>query len=714
MPRLAGHEPPPPTLERPPMPSQPDDIDGLLPVDDRPGGILLVDDLPQNRLVLGRRLSALGYAVAEAEDGEAALARVAEGGIELVLLDVNMPRMGGLEALAELRKTHGPAELPVIMLTASEQSGIVLRAIQAGANDYVVQPVQFDDLLRRVVTQLGRRRAEAALRISEERFKLALRASNQGIWDWNRETGAIYFSPNWKALIGCGEADGPASFEDWLALAHPEDRPLLAAAIEAYARGAAPQLDVEYRIRHRAGGYRWVRTRGAAYASSRQTASRIVGSQSDITDRKLVDAVTGLPNRIQFQEALEHALGDESRRPFAVALINIDRFRLTNEALGSDSGDLLLKAFADRFRAGLAPHHMLARLGGDHFALLAHETAGQTAMSALISTCRRQFETPIPVGEHALHVSFRVGAVIADDEHRVPGDLLYHADIALRSAKLQPEGRVAFAQRPARGVALARLQLENDLHRALAGDEFIAVFQPIVTLETGRTVGFEALARWRHPERGMVPPGSFIGVAEETGLIGGIDDKVLALACREAMQWPGRPFVAVNISGYRFGDPELVAGIDATVSASALDPRRLKLEITESTIMTDASATARTVKAIAARGIGVSIDDFGTGYSSLAYLHRFDATTLKIDRSFVNAMETDQGLEIVRTIIMLARTLEMSVVAEGIETLAQYDALRALGCEYGQGYYFAKPLSAADARRRLVVEAGSLQATVPS
>jgi EAL domain-containing protein (putative c-di-GMP-specific phosphodiesterase class I) len=287
--------------------------------------------------------------------------------------------------------------------------------------------------------------------------------------------------------------------------------------------------------------------------------------------------------------------------------------------------------------------------------------------------------------------------------------------MALRTAKLQPEGRVAFAKRPARGVALARLQLENDLHHALAADEFIAVFQPIVALETGRTVGFEALARWHHPERGMIPPGNFIGVAEETGLIGAIDDKVLTIACREAVNWPGRPFVAVNISGYRFGDPELVAGIDARVAQSALDPRRLKLEITESTIMTDASATARTVKAIAARGIGVSIDDFGTGYSSLAYLHQFDATTLKIDRSFVQAMgESEHGLEIVRTIIMLARTLEMSVVAEGIETLAQYDALRALGCEYGQGYYFAKPLSAADARRRLVVEAGSTTEVVAS
>jgi len=690
------------------MAHQPDNADGLLPVVARPGRILVVDDLAQNRLLLTRRLSAFGYSVAEAADGEAALARVAEGGIELLLLDVNMPRMGGLEALAELRKNHGPGELPIIMLTASEQGDVMLRAIQAGANDYVVQPVEFESLLRRVETQLGRRRAEAALRTSEERFKLALRASHQGIWDWDRDTGAIYFSPNWKALIGCGEADGPASFEDWLELAHPEDRALLAAAIDAYVRGEAPQLDVEYRIRHRSGGYRWARTRGAAYASSRQTASRIVGSQSDITDRKLVDAATGLPNRIQFQDVLGHALRAEPRRPFAVALINIDRFRLINEALGPDAGDALLKAFADRFRAGLTAEHKLARLGGDHFALLAHEIAEPAAMSALISACRRQFEAPIVVGEQALHVSFRVGAVIADAEHRVPGDLLYHADMALRTAKLQPEGRVAFARRPSRGVALARLQLENDLHHALAADEFIAVFQPIVALETGRTVGFEALARWHHPERGMIPPGNFIGVAEETGLIGAIDDKILTIACREAVNWPGRPFVAVNVSGYRFGDPDLVAGIDASVAESALDPRRLKLEITESTIMTDASATARTVKAIAARGIGVSIDDFGTGYSSLAYLHQFDATTLKIDRSFVQSMgESEHGLEIVRTIIMLARTLEMSVVAEGIETLAQYDALRALGCEYGQGYYFAKPLSAADARRRLVVEAGS-------
>src|SRR5271170_4730606 len=199
----------PPLLERPQMPNRPDNIGALLPVAAQPGRILVVDDLPQNRLVLTRRLSAFGYSVAEAGDGEAALARIAEGGIELVLLDVNMPRMGGLEALAELRKSHGPGELPVIMLTASEQGETMLRAIQAGANDYVVQPAEFESLVRRVETQLSRRRAEAALRTSEERFKLALRASNQGIWDWDRETGAIYFSPRWKALIGYGEAEGP-------------------------------------------------------------------------------------------------------------------------------------------------------------------------------------------------------------------------------------------------------------------------------------------------------------------------------------------------------------------------------------------------------------------------------------------------------------------------------------------------------------------------
>jgi EAL domain-containing protein (putative c-di-GMP-specific phosphodiesterase class I) len=299
--------------------------------------------------------------------------------------------------------------------------------------------------------------------------------------------------------------------------------------------------------------------------------------------------------------------------------------------------------------------------------------------------------------------------VLADSEHRVPGDLLHHADRALRTAKLQPGERVAFAERPVEGAALARLKLETDIHRGLVDDEFIPVFQPIVALESERTVGFEALVRWAKPGQPLLSPFAFVGVAEETGQIAAIDECVLAKACQEIAAWPGDHFVSVNVSGYRFGDPGLTAGIDRRLAESGLDPRRLKLEITESTIMTDAKTTARTVAAISERGIGVSIDDFGTGYSSLAYLHRFAASTLKIDRSFVMAMATEQGLEIVRMIVVLARSLKMAVVAEGIETKEQLVALRALGCDYGQGYYFAKPLTASDARARLDVESGAIK-----
>ena len=677
-----------------------------------PGGhILLVDDAREIRALLTRGLTNLGYRISAVADGKAALAAVAAGGVELVLLDIHMPEMDGFGVLTELRRTHGPVELPVIMVTSDNKSDDILRAIQAGASDYLVKPIEFKSLQWRIETHLARRRTEQALRDSEERFALALRGANEGLWDWNRETGAIYFGARWKALIGHGPDDGPQSFDDWVALIHADDRDAFQGAIDAHLRSETAQLDIEYRMRHRAGDYRWVRTRGAASATAGRSGARIVGSHSDVSGRKLVDVATGLPNRVQFYELLEGALG--AKRPFAVALINIDRFRLFNEGLGPDAGDRVLKGFAARFGAGLdgAPEgaHVLARLGGDQFALLAREIANEAEMGRLIARCRRQFTGPMEVDGQALHVSFRAGAVIADAEHRVPGDLLYHADRALRTAKLQPGERVAFAERAPRGAALARLKLENDIQRALGADEFIAVFHPIVALETNRTVGFEALARWQKPGQPLIAPGVFVGVAEETGLIGAIDERVLGAACRETAQMPGNPFISVNVSGYRFGDPALIAGIDQRLGESGLDPTRLKLEITESTIMTDASATARTVKAIAERCIGVSIDDFGTGYSSLAYLHRFDASTLKVDRSFVQAMETEQGLEIVRMIIVLARSLKMAVVAEGIETKPQLDALKALGCDYGQGYYFAKPLPVAEARARLEAEAGAIK-----
>ncbi|GIL38895.1 putative bifunctional diguanylate cyclase/phosphodiesterase [Roseiterribacter gracilis] len=662
----------------------------------RPGRILVVDDNGDNRTVLTRRLERRGYGVSEAVDGASALLQVAAGGIELVLLDVNMPEMSGLEVLAELRRTYNPVELPVIMVTANSHGDDILRAIQADANDYVVKPVEFEPLLRRIETHLARRRVEAALRISEERFALALRGSMVGVWEWDRDSDAVYFAPGLKGLIGYAEDEGPSTFNDWLDLAHPDDR----ARLESVLLSADHELQsllFEYRVRHSRGGYRWMRVRGNAYGVTRDDPGRVVGFQVDISDRKLVDPATGLPNRLQLLDALETALAAEPR--LAVALINIDRFRLINESLGTQGGDALLKLVAERLQTAVRPTDLLTCLGGDEFALLARNVQTDGDMRDIVDGLQARFSSPIELDGHELHVSLRVGAVLAGPEHRLAGDLLHHADLAQRQAKLRPDARLAFAVTPTRGAALARLQLENQLHRAVARGEFVAVFQPIVALATGRTVGFEALARWHHPERGEIAPGGFIPVAEETGIIGAIDDCVLGIACREAATWSGAQFVTVNVSGRRFADPSLIAVIDAKLAAARLDPGRLKLEITESTIMTDAAAAANTVRSIAARGIGVAIDDFGTGYSSLAYLHRFDANTLKIDSSFVKAMSaSEQGMEIARTIVMLARNLRMSVVAEGVETEAQRNTLLSLGCEYGQGYYFARPLSAEAAR----------------
>ncbi len=558
----------------------------------------------------------------------------------------------------------------------------------------------------------SRKRVELALRESEERYALAAEAANDGLWDWDLRTNRIYYSPRWKAMLGLG---GPAvgdDPEDWLSRVHPDDAAQLRILIAEHLTGGKSQFAREYRMRGAAGAYHWMLVRALVVRDEAGNAVRIAGSQTDISGRKniekqlkhdaLHDALTGLSNRSLFMDRLEHALARGRRRPditFAVLFLDLDRFKMINDSLGHILGDRLLTEFARRLERCVRPEDTVARLGGDEFTILLEDLADPSEAIQVAERINEALRTPFNLNGQEVFTTSSIGIAFGDAHYERAEQPLRDADTAMYQAKAGGKARHEVFDAAMHADVLTMLQLETDLRRAAERNEFELQYQPVVRMADRRVIGFEALIRWRHPQRGLVPPGEFIATAEETGLIAPIGWWVLEQACRQMHAWQARypvcaPLsVSVNLSASLFRLPDFHDRVAAVVKQAGLDASALKLEITEGALMDRAEASERTLHLLQEAGIQVQIDDFGTGYSSLNYLHRFDIDALKIDRSFVSSLDQDaESREIIQTIVTLARNLGLRTVAEGIETEAQFSCLRELGCDWGQGYLLAVPL----------------------
>jgi len=393
---------------------------------------------------------------------------------------------------------------------------------------------------------------------------------------------------------------------------------------------------------------------------------------------------------------------------FAVLFLDLDRFKNINDSLGHTHGDLLLVAFAERLERTLRPVDTLARFGGDEFAVLLTGIVDTTDAVRVAERIHAELSVPFNLDRNSAFATASIGIALSSSGYDRPEDILRDADIAMYRAKENGKARYEMFDQGMHARAVSRLQLESDLRQAVENNEFTIHYQPIVALKTGRLAGFEALVRWNHPRLGIVSPADFVPVAEETGLIVPIGQWVLEEACKKVREWqvnsPGHRALSlsVNLSARQVAQPDLLERIKGALSESTLQPHHLKLEITESVVMGNAEAAAQMFKQLRSLGVQLSIDDFGTGYSSLSYLHRFPLNYLKIDRSFVMRMTTDNDNAIVKTIATLAQNLGMEVIAEGIETEEQYQRLKELGCEYGQGFLFSRPVDADSASRLLV------------
>jgi len=685
--------------------------------------VLVVDDEELNRDLLSRRLQRSGFVVECADSGRNALNCLEEHSYDIVLLDSMMPGMSGMELLKLLRAVHSPDQLPVLMVTAVTESARVAEALDMGANDYVTKPVDFSVALARIRSQLARKRDKSALRVSEDRYAAVARGSNDGLWDWDLVTNLIYYSPRWKSMLGCAESEIGEGPEEWLSRVWESDRPRLEDAIREHLDSVTSVLEHEYRMRHADGSCRWILSRGVAVRHRSGRAVRLAGSSTDITDRKIMDALTKLPNRVHLMDRLQDVMGrrGESRNEFALLFLGLDRFKLVNESLGHVMGDHLLIEVARRIGevlatapAGASLANGAARIGGDEFTILVEGPATPEAVTNLAERVLRVCGQSFQIDGHSISCSASIGIAFGGPDYTDPEDIVRDADTAMYVAKSRGKGFWVVFEGAMRDRARARLEMETDLRKALEEGQFRVVYQSRVHMATGRIRGFEALARWMHPERGLIGPNEFIPVAEETGLINELGLWVLRESCRQMRAWHDSfpndpPFdISVNVSALQCQEPELAAEVRQILLETGLPAASLQLEITESLLLTDLDQAKRVLSSLKALGVGLKVDDFGTGYSCLRYLSTLPFDSLKIDRSFTLGLSDGEreSEELVKTIIAMARNLKLEAIAEGVENMEQVERLKALGCEYGQGFYYSRPVDADHAAALLREQTG--------
>lgn len=590
----------------------------------------------------------------------------------------------------------------------------------------------------------GRKQTEEALAESESRWNFALEGAGQGVWDHNLKNGTAYFSPMWRKMRGIG-LDEPVdpSREVWLARVHPDDRKRLIEETAQQNSGELTQNAFEYRERHRNGHYIWILSRGKPVEFMPDgSVARIIGTDTDITSLKLAeakaaeereqtyrkhlaalekahaateaahrlaeslarhDALTGLPNRRVFTETLDKAISRArlGSARYAVMIVDLDGFKPVNDINGHAAGDEVLREIAARLGDLASTDDTVARLGGDEFGVILEHgprEAVTEAASALAARIIDSISRPISIGERPVQVGASIGLAICPDDGTDSSTLLRAADMAMYRAKDEGRHRFRFFAQDMENELRERNALEQDVRRAVLDREIRPHYQPLVLLSENRLVGFEMLARWTHPTRGEIGPDTFIPIVEKLGLIGDMTYDLLRRVCRDARDWPPDITVAINISPLQLSDPLLPVKLLSILSELEFPPKRLEIEITESSLITDLDAARQALSTFHSFGITTSLDDFGTGYSSLYNLRELHFDKIKIDRAFVSSMHSNTGsARIVNSVIELARSLDLPIVAEGIEDRQELQEIVKRGGEYGQGYYFGRAMPAAEA-----------------
>lgn len=674
---------------------------------------LIVEDSDADAALILRELRRGGYepAFERVQTEEEMRDALARGPWQVVISEYSLPRFGALDALRVAK--HSGLDLPFLIVSGSIGEEIAVAAMKAGAHDYLVK-----DKLARLSPAIDRELKEAETRLkhrqSEERFRQLAESIQEVFWMTDPDKrDMLYISPSYETVWGrtCESLySDPRSFLESI---HPDDRERVTSAMAGQAAGG---YDEEYRIMRPDGSVRWIKDRAFPVRDASGAVHRIAGIAQDVTDRKqheetirhlaYYDALTGLPNRTLLHDRLQQAilLGRRAATTVAFLLMDLNRFKEVNDTLGHHKGDLLLQQVGGRLRGVVRESDTVGRLGGDEFAVLLLGVGDVDHAKRVADKLLKALEAHFVVDGLTLEVGASIGIALCP-LHADDGNLLMQrADVAMYAAKQAGAGAMIYSAEQDTH-SHRRLELVGELRAAIERDELTLHYQPKLSLAGRRVIGLEALVRWRHPQRGLIPPDQFISLAEQTGIIKPLTVWVLRAAMRQAKAWRAAGLavpVAVNLSARTLHDPTLPEEIERLLAASGVPPDGLGLEITESTIMVDPARAMEVLTRLSRMGVALSIDDFGTGYSSLGYLKKLPVSELKIDRSFVVQMARDaDDAVIVRSTIDLAHNLGLTVVAEGVEDRVTWARLADLKCDAAQGYYLSPPVPAEDLAARL-------------
>jgi len=695
--------------------------------------IMIVDPDTHTRALMQESISNAGFDVIAADSGRQGLDLCGEQMPSLILINFHLPDMDGITFCRNFRDMVTGKDVPLVIVTEGDDVEVIKQAYDSGATDFIVKPVNRDLLGHRLRYILRASTAMRSARTNERLLAEAQRIARMGNWTWDLCNEEMYVSDEICRIFGIPMASPCVFHQLFINAVHDHDKQALDQAIERALSGDT--TDVELRIRRPSGLERTLMVH--AESNSQASKKHLLGTMQDITERKkadeairklaFYDQVTGLPNRTLFREHLSVAMHHANRhgKKIAVLFLDLDNFKRINDSLGHVAGDQLLQDVSSRLKQSIratdiastdcshaqpndANKHTLARLGGDEFTVMLVDLNNEKQINIVSNRILESLNEPFMLAGNRVVVTSSIGIAIYPEDGEEIDTLLKHADAAMYQVKSSGRNGVFFYDDELRRQSQNRIQLEGELYHALEHDEMTLFYQPKVSAKNLRVSGFEALVRWIHPEKGMIPPLDFIAVAEDSGLIIPMGKWVIKTACRQHQTWLEAGFgpisISVNLSCHQFSDRKLLHAVREILEETGMEPKYLEFEITESVLMEDADTAMLVLGEMKKMGMKISIDDFGTGYSSMAYLKHFPIDVLKVDRSFIMDIPDDEMEATITTaIIKLAHALNLVVVAEGVENAEQLHFLSALNCNQIQGYFFSPPVPAEKAEKFIKV-----------
>jgi len=687
--------------------------------------VLVVDDDPAQRILLSETMTQTGLKVWQAENGEQAIELFGQLSPDLVLMDIKMPVMDGIEACTRMRQFKELGDIPIVLITGLEDHDSIQRAFDANATDFITKPVNWPTLSLRVRYLLKASKAFRSLRESERQLSQAQRIAVLGNWEWDIGTNSLLGSDQTFNILGLQSGRLKKANETIFKLIHPDDRNKVSELIDQ-SDNDSNAFSTDLRLQLADQSELSVHLEGEVIYSSDNMPLRLQGTVQDISKRKQAeeqifnlayyDTLTGLPNRSFFKQYARKTLIQAGRDNKKVALmfLDLDGFKRVNDTLGHDKGDELLKSISQILSKGLRATDSIAkiipsdessttlsRLGGDEFTILLGDLADWKQAASVAQRVIDHLGQPVWLKDQEITITGSIGISVYPDDGEDVDTLLKNADIAMYQTKAEGKNGYKFYTEQLNVHSTERLGLETKLRRAIENDELELHYQPQVIAVSGEIIGVEALVRWNSPEKGLIPPDAFIPIAEESGLIVPLGEWVLQTACNQAVNWIDAELrglkMSVNISSLQFRQHNFVKMVEQALEASGLAPQLLELEMTESSIMQQVEATINDLNQLKEIGLKLSIDDFGTGYSSMSFLKRFPVDTVKIDRSFIGGIgSSDEDEVIVEAILSMTRALRLNAVAEGVETAHQKQFLEERCCDEFQGYLISPAVPPAE------------------